>query len=269
MSEPITTAQLDALAAAADAAAEERGWNEGPLLVRVEATDDEGAILGFKGLDGHPLDVLLGLHAPPEWLALGVCAEGWAAPIHSGCRPSKSKGRMRMRTTVLVTRDGAVTSGMRLAGEEFEHMALGAGTVLDALKRALGVPTAPPDVPFVGWVARMLLMLIVGDAPRGHRRVPWCQLRPSLERYKVLADEGSWERLRGLAAKGAGVLADVTPDVAAWMDEGMFARWAIGGMPSYEHLLQAAREASTQEAFSQLRRQLRAWGLPAHIRKAA
>jgi hypothetical protein len=188
----------------------------------------------------------------------------------AGCRPSKAKGRMRMRSTLVVTRDGAVASGMRLAGEEFKLMPEeGCGTILDALKRALGVPTAPPEVPFEGWVARMLLMLIIGDVPRGHRRVPWCQLRPSLERYKALADDGTWETLRSVASKRADMFADLTPEDAAWMDEGMFSRWVIGGMPSYEHLLEEARKASTPEAFSQVRRQLKAWGLPARIRKAA
>jgi hypothetical protein len=115
----------------------------------------------------------------------------------------------------------------------------------------------------------MLLMLIIGDAPRNHRRVPWCQLRSSLEKYKALADEGSWETLRGVAAKRENVVADLTPDEAAWMDEGMFSRWVIGGMASYEHLLEEAQKASTPEAFSQVRRQLKAWGLPARIRKAA
>jgi hypothetical protein len=273
MSEPITTEQLEALVAAVDASAEERGWNEGHLLVNVVAADGDGADVGFKEIEGHPLNTLLGFTSPAEWLALGVCAEGWAASMQSmdaPCRPSKAKGRMRVRNTVLVGRDGAVASAMRLAGEELQQMgADGVGTIPDALKRAMGGPTAPPEVPFNGWVARMLLMLVIGDVPRGHRRVPWCQLRPSLERYKVLADEGSWETFRSVAAKRPGVVADLTPDDAAWMDEGMFSRWVIGGLPSYEHLLDEARKASTPEAFSQLRRQLKAWGLPVRLRKAA
>jgi len=271
MSEPITIEQLDALAAAVDAGAEERGWNEGPLLVRVERT-----VLGFKDLEGHPLDTLLGFTAPAEWLALGVCAEGWAASLDAGCRPSQAKGRMRMRSTVIVARDGAVASGMRLAGEGFKVMPRDgstesncSGTILDGLQRALGLPTAAPEVPFEGWVARMLLMLIIGDVPRGHRRVPWCQLRSSLDNYKEVAAEGSWETLRGVAAKRSDMIADLTPADAAWMDEGMFSRWVIGGMPSYEHLLEEARKACTQEAFSQVRRQLKAWGLPVRVRKAA
>jgi hypothetical protein len=266
----IDTEHLEALVRTIDAGAEERGWNEGHFLVTIVGADADGCDVGFKDIDGHPLNHLLGFTAPAEWLALGVCAEGWAASFDAGCRPSKAKGRMRMRSTVLVMRDGAVASGMRLAGEEFEQMGeAGVGTIPDALKRAMGVATAPPDVPFVGWVARMLLMLIIGDEPRGHRRVPWCQLRPSLERYKDLADEGSWETLRGVASKRAGMIADLTPEDAAWMDEGMFSRWVIGGLPSYEHLLEEARKASTAEAFTQVRRQLKAWGLPARVRKAA
>jgi hypothetical protein len=272
----IDTEHLQGLVRLIDARAEERGWNEGHFLVNVVGVDAEGCDVGFKDIDGHPVNHLLGFTAPAEWLALGVCAEGWAASMDAGCRPSKAKGRMRMRTTMLVTRAGGVASGMRLAGEEFKQMGGGgaadancAGTIPDALKRALGVATAPPEVPFEGWVARMLLSLIVGGEPRGHRRVPWAQLRPSLERYKELADEGSWETLRGLASKRADMIADLEPDEAAWMDEGMFSRWVIGGMPSYEHLFEQARKAATPEAFTQLRRQLKAWGLPTRVRKAA
>ena len=269
MSETITTERLEALVASIDAATEEKGWNEGHFLIRVDAADAVGADVGTKPIDGHPLNTLLGFTAPPEWLAIGVCAEGWAASLDSGVRPSKSKGRMRVRNTTLVARNGAVASGMRLAGSELEQMGEGVGTILDALKRAVGVATAPPEVSFEGWVARMLLTLIIGDTPRGHRRVPWSQVRPTLERYKELAAEGSWETLRSVASKREHVVADLAPAEAAWMDEGMFSRWVIGGMPSYEHLLDEARKACTEEAFSQVRRQLKAWGLPARVRKAA
>ena len=72
MSEPITTEQLDALVLAVDTAAEERGWTKRHLLVRVEAgTSDDDVQLGFKEIDGHPLNALLGFTAPAEWLALG------------------------------------------------------------------------------------------------------------------------------------------------------------------------------------------------------
>ena len=200
---PITLEHLENLVVAVDTAVEDRGWNEGPLLLKIDNIGSDGLDFGMKEIDGHPLNTLLGFTAPDEWAAIGVSAEGWAASLDSPVRPSQSKGRMRMRTTVLVSRDGIVASGMRLAGEELKQMGEGEGTVLDALKRAIGVPTAPPAVPFEGWVARMLLTLV------------------------------------------------------------------IGGMPSYEHLLEEARAATTPEAFSQLRRQLKAWGLPVRLRRKA
>lgn len=266
---PITLEHLENLVVVIDDAVEKRGWNQGHLLLKIDNTDAQGFDFGTKEIDGHPLNTLLGFTAPSEWAAIGVCAEGWAASMDSGARPSQSKGRMRIRNTTLVSRDGLVASGMRLAGQELEQMGEGVGTILDALKRAVGMPTASPEVPFEGWVARMLLTLVIGDQPRGHRRVPWSQLRPSLEKYNSLAADGSWEALRGVAAKHTGIVAELTPDEAAWMDEGMFSRWVIGGMPSYEHLFEEARAATTPEAFSQLRRQLKAWGLPVRFRKAA
>ncbi|MBV9040279.1 MAG: hypothetical protein JOZ68_04720 [Acidimicrobiia bacterium] len=269
MSDLITNEQLEALVAMVDAGVEGNGWNHGHLLLRLTSVDADGGDLGTKPIDGHPLDTLLGFTAPAEWQASGVSAEGWAASMDSAVRPSQSKGRMRVRTTTLVARSGAVASGVRMAGGELEQMGEGVGMVLDALKRALGLETAPPDVPFAGWVARMQLLYIIGEGPREHRRVPWCQLRSSLERHKELADEGSWETLRGLAAKRDNIVADLTPDIAAWMDEGMFSRWVIGGMPSYDHLLEETRRACTPEAFTQVRRQLRAWGLRAHVRRKA
>lgn len=136
----LTTEQLDTLVTAIDAAAEERGWNEGHQLIRVTADGDD-VLVGFKDIDGHPLDALTGFRAPADWLAIGVCCEGWAAPIGTGERPSQSKGRQRVRNTVIVTRGGQVSSGVRRAGFDLELMGEGTGSVLDALREAVGLPT--------------------------------------------------------------------------------------------------------------------------------
>jgi hypothetical protein len=272
MAELITSEQLATLAVAVDNAAEARGWNEGHILVKVEAAPPPDDIeLGMKDIDGHPLDTLLGFTAPPEWQAIGVCCEGWMAPMASGKRPSESKGRMRMRTTALVSRaSGEVVSGVRKAGEDFELMPGEApiGMVPDALRRALGLPTPAPEVPIAHWVAVMLFGLIVGDGGP-HRRVGWSQLRHHLDTYEVLGRDGTWALLRKLAGKRSDLNLDLAPDVAAWMDDGMFARWVLGGLPSYDAMLNKARTACTPEAFRQVRRILREWGLPVRLRRAA
>lgn len=193
------------------------------------------------------------------------------APMGSGRRPSQSKGRMRMRTTALVSRaDGSVLSGVRKAGEAFELMPdeEAIGMVPDALRRALGLPTPAPEVPIAHWVALMLFRLLIGDGGT-HRRVGWSQLRPKLETYEVLAKEGTWSTLRNLAAKRSDLGLDLSSEVADWMDDGIFARWVLGGMPSYDSMLERARAACTTEAFSQVRRILKGWGLPTRVRKAA
>ena len=272
MTRPITSEHLATLAVAVDNAAEARGWNEGPLLVKVESAPPPDFLeLGMKEIEGHPLDTLLGFTAPPEWQALGVCSEGWMAPMGSGKRPSQSKGRMRMRTTAIMSRaDAVVVSGVRKAGEDFELMPDGecVGMIPDALRRALGLPTPLPELPFTHWVAVMLFGLIIGDGGK-HRRVGWAQLRPKLESYEAVGNEGTWDFMRKLATKRSDVQVDLSPDVAAWMDEGIFARWVVGGLPPYDALLEDARRVCTPEAFSQLRRLLRRWGLRTRVQRAA
>jgi hypothetical protein len=269
MTEPITTQQLAVFATAIDSAAEERGWNHGDLLVRLEAGPGHDEIqLGLLELDVHPLERLLGFTAPDEWQALGVCCEGWAASLDSGTRPSRAKGRMRVRHALLVSRDGLIESGLRLAGGEFEPMPGGEGALLDALQRALRLPTAPPQSPITEWLAVMLFVAIVGDHGGG-RRVGWSQLRPILERYEQLGDIGTWDVLRRLVAKGHDLTAGVGPDEAAWMDDGMFSRHVLAELPPYPVLLERARRSTTPEAFTQVRRLLRKWGLRTRLRRAA
>jgi hypothetical protein len=178
---------------------------------------------------------------------------------------------MRIRTTAIISRaDGIIVSGIRKAGEDYEAMPDGecVGTTPDALRRAMGLPTPPPEVPVAHWVALMLFRLIAGDGG-AHRRVGWSQLRPKLETYEVLGHDGTWEVLRNLAAKRAMPELDVSQEVAAWMDDGMFSRWVLGGLPPYDHMLERARQACTPEAFNQVRRLLRKWGLRTRVRRAA
>lgn len=272
MTQLITTDKLAALVAAIDSAAEQRGWNNGGLLVRIEAPgdSDEGDVdLGLLEIDEHPYDYLLGFTAPDEWLALGLCCEGWAAPMNSGTRPSRAKGRMRARNTVLVSRDGYVAAGMRLGGEDFEPWPEpGEGRMLDALQRALRLPTAPPEEPLTRWLALRLFVAIVGAHGAG-RRVGWAQLCPYVERYEKLGHIGTWELLRRLVANGEDLTAGVDATAAAWMDEGMFARSVLAELPQYDVLLERARRSTTPEAFTQLRRLLRKWRLPSRVRRAA
>lgn len=119
----------------------------GAGVVLYVAPTADGCDVGVKDLDGAPADVLLGFVAPDDWVALGVAAGGWTHPIDSG--PGPTAPRQRAAVVTIVHRSGLVVSRVRM-GDEVFHEPPACGLTLDALRRALGLPTAPPRHP-TGW----------------------------------------------------------------------------------------------------------------------
>src|SRR4051794_38788000 len=74
-----------------------------PLLVFVAARGNGGDV-GVKPFDGHPLEQLIGLSAPPGWDALGLLTYGTARSLdpHSGAPPE------RVVSSLFVLRSGEV-----------------------------------------------------------------------------------------------------------------------------------------------------------------
>jgi hypothetical protein len=145
------------------------------------------------------------------------------------------------------------------------------GLVGDCLRRALGVPTPPPPATSVAWwlavwldrVVRALLDDPPGGSPTAGEPPPrtWdgvASRHPAasavdggrgVEPARLaaatcdLAGRWPWARLRtgpgpALAGVGAGAASShdhlrslPPPDIAAWMDDGMFARWCAGALP--------------------------------------
>ena len=270
--EPITAEQLQHLVAVIDAGSEERGWNEPAFLVRVEpGPSNEEFDLGLRTIDDHPLEYLLGFTAPDEWAALGTCSEGWMASMDSGTRPSQSKGRRRVRSICVVSRDGPVASGVHAAGGELtpmpDHVV---GMIPDALRRALRLPTAPPDLPVTEYFASLLLGRIINDADQSGLRIGLAEIRPQLAELDELAGQATWECIRSAVAHaGPHPQNPLDPDVADWMDEGMFARWMTANVVPYELLLDDLKGCVTPSAFTEIRVILRRWGLRTRTRRAA
>jgi hypothetical protein len=270
--QPITVDQLTALMAVIDAGAEERGWNQPGFMIRVEPVPGSDELdLGLRTLDDHPLEYLLGFTAPDGWAALGTCSEGWMAPVGSGRRPSQSRGRERMRSMMIVSRDGPVVSGVRRAGHDFEPMPeQPVGMIPDALRRALRLPTDPPDVPVTEYLASLLLLRVANEYGDSGRRARLSDVRPALAELDELARDATWECLRGAVAHAdPHPQSPLDPDLADWMDEGMFARWMSANVPPYEALLDGARACVTPSALTEIRAILRRWGLRRHTRRAA
>jgi hypothetical protein len=173
----------------------------------------EGPEVGILPLDGaEPAEYLLGAVAPAEWSALGVATRGRAGPLSGGGAPSAAE------VVVLVPRAGPVVGRMRHRGEVVTEPPA-YGLAVDCLQRALGLPTAPPQVPAVhlaatAWLEAVLRTAGVAEALE--------LLEPGLE-WGALR----WERLRQLAAQGRWPHPTVSPEDAAWFDEGSFSRWVL------------------------------------------
>jgi hypothetical protein len=74
---------------------------------------------------------------------------------------------------------------------------------------------------------------------------------------EAVVDRYDWERLRRVGLTG--------PDreVAAWMDEGCFARWTLGRNPEVPDLLAALRSLLPPEAVAPVATALDRWGIVA------
>jgi hypothetical protein len=227
--------------------------NGGALLVHVIQTPG-GPDVGILPLDGlAPADALLGVVAPDHWAAVGVASMGWARSLD---RPA---GRgVRTEVVVLVARDGHVVGRVRHGGEVLTEPPA-SGLVLDGLQRALGLPTAPPDVRVADFVAMAWLEGVVA-AGRAHRQPPPLSEIGTL--LPALAEGGlDWSRLRALVIDGRWQEPGLTPTDAAWFDDGAFSRWVISGRPSLAALLSELRRVVGHTEARRYAQKLRSLGV--------
>jgi len=247
---------------------------EGAMLVHVVATED-GIDLGVKPVEGHPSEHLLGFVAPDEWDALGLVANGWASPM-GGVRPSQHPDRVRMSSAVLTCRDGRVFAKTVGADGTAHTRPPSSGVLLDCLHRALGLDTAPP----AGTTAELFaLHWLCAIAARPETSMGWeaaGALHPAaellmadgetaadpallIEWAAALARVCDWTEARWRAIEHGWLEAEVSPTLAAWMDDGMFSRWVC---PPGAVAAAADRAAAvlSADAHRHVRRVLRAVG---------
>jgi hypothetical protein len=206
----------------------------------------------------------LGWAAPPECIAVGVVATGKAhvadtpveapVPFAPGVIPG-------IRMCCLVTRCGEVTWRMTLPdGRSFDD-APREGRLLDCLKRCFALPTPPPPAGPGHLLSVFWLGAIIDEDRRVDRRLTWreiSRLHPAAKMMSVRAGMGdepgyvseliraasstwSWEVLRKQAVTDSWAGEVVSPELADWMDEGMFARWILGALPAPDELLARLR----------------------------
>jgi hypothetical protein len=219
-----------------------------PFLVHVNPKAD-GPDIGILPLDGlAPADALLEMVAPEEWSALGVAAGGWARSMDY-----PEEGRSRAEMVVIVARDGHVVARVRHGGEVTTDPPA-SGLTLDGLQRALGLPTAPPDVPVTHLLTTAWLERVIETGRRRRRPLSWSAIRNLHPAWELIgtsigADADlvelnaeleqctDWDRLRWAAVEGRWEVPDLTPSAAAWCDAGAFSRWALTGRRPVPSLL--------------------------------
>lgn len=248
-----------------------------PVLLRIELEGDTIA-LGSKDLEmgEHPAHALVGFVAPDEWAAFGILATGWGSPYCDEHRIRRGAPRVRVRTAHVVARDGNEASALFMVGEPVHALGLYRATDPDALsgalpdvvRRAMNVPTAPAGFPPSHLMATAWLSAIAVEAQRRPaRRLTTADLDAvagGAEATQLLVDHPhdlTWSSLRWMVVRGT-ELFGIDPTLAAWFDDGSFARWALGHYPPIAGLLGALAPHLTGKAMRSLRATLREWDVP-------
>jgi hypothetical protein len=276
---------LDALARQLDAIAEEAGWGAPPLLIGLtdEGVDDlnpPAPVPGSSGTD--PADLvasLVGFDAPAEWQAVAIVVQGrswalgdrWADP-----RP--------VRLTHVVDRHGEVASVIRHAGDDpMIRGEAGQGRLVDVCRRCLGLATAPPPSDSTALWALLWLDGLLARAARGERLrdlVTAARAHPAIEMVaenepdladiaavglvrlgRMMGEARDWRHLRRASAAGDWPVENLDPEGAAWMDDGMFARWVMAEFPMLDDYLEALDHLLPESVVAGVRGVLAEWDL--------
>jgi hypothetical protein len=205
--------------------------------------------IAIKSLDGeHPFDALIGFCAPDDWEVFGVIAPGWGT-YYAG--PQQGE-RRRVRAIHVVSRRGEEASLLRFAGDTATTIAREThvpGRVADCIRRAMNVATQPePEESVLAfWWDRVMQALVARNHPSFERRpVDVAEIDALIgDRPATWSDE----RWRVVEADGN---AHMDGAVAAWMDDGMFARFMLAELGDPDVAIPAARRACTPDAWDYL-----------------
>lgn len=283
---PHPTRDLEALARQLDAIAEDVGWDVPPLLVGLtaEGLDDVTPPTPSPPAAGtEPVDLvaaLVGFVAPPTWEAMAVVVQG-----RSWLLDDRSADPRPVRLTHVVDCVGAGASVLRHAGEAPQPRGdPGEGRLVDACRRALGLPTPPPpddttELWALLWMDNLVARVARGERPRG--LVAAARAHPAIEIVaehdphlldeaiarlvrlgRMLGHQRSWPKLRAACAAGEWPVEDLTADGAAWMDDGMFARWVLADFPPLDEYLDELADLLPEGVVDAIADVLAEWELP-------
>jgi hypothetical protein len=251
---------LPALAGIIDEATKDE---PGHVLVRVEGPTSPEVDLGLRRLEEglHPFAELAGQHAPDEWTVFGLRVTGTSRRLDEADADPR-----RVSTVFLVDRRGREASLIRHGDDVTELPGPAVGTIPDLCRRVLQLPTDPaPPTTALLWAALWVHRILERWA-QPHRRqdlTSFAQLAilhpalhaPSPPDVLAVADPASLARVaRPHAAATTWTELRLAPEplplpdgpldpwIAAWMDDGFFARWMIGAFPPLATTTLAVRD---------------------------
>jgi hypothetical protein len=250
-----------------------------PMAVGVvdgDATTLELALHPLAGPD--PVQDLFGFVAPPTWSAFGMVASGRTRAL-PGSAPHPAADQVVL-VGLLVSRRGTSAS-LTWGPHPIEPSGEPAvGRIPDACRRTLGLSTEPPRSPVIElwatlWLERVLSDVLADPGSRTWPELAWAfpafgvlsgvrSPAPTVEAVVAAGDAAqvwTWGDLRRLHAAGPVPSFGIEPADADWMDDGMFSREALGGLPRLHDLVVELGDLLAPSLSSQVERALQAWGL--------
>jgi hypothetical protein len=260
-------------------------------LTRPEVDAHLPSLLGWRAPPGCVAVAVVadGLARPAETRRSSRLIEDRASP--AAVTPASEKREREapgdeatsVRIVCVVDRWQRVAGRLHVAGGPAVCDPPEGGRLLDSLLRAFGHPTSPPEAQPAALLGRMWLGQVLAVADDDRTLLSWPRIRELHPATAVLraagleVDDGllelavraatrawTWERIRAQAAAGQWDTELVSPELAAWMDQGMFSRWVLAGTRSCDELL-AAASASLRPA---TRRKIRDHLGPGHTAAA-
>ena len=228
------------------------------LLDALVQTPTNGAfVFGITNLDDDgievsvlpcvdPVETLMGFEAPAAWNAVGVIAAARGVGDAGDASDALVVG-------FTIDRDGNQCSELR-DSSRCRSATEPRGRIVDVCRRSLGLRTAAPESTTTGlwnaiWLDRVLVSILDDDL--GASRPSWLAIvamhpaatRTTTEAVELAFDarrrgaELGWPIARRRCAEGLLEIADLDPADAAWMDDGMFSRFARDGYVGHQPLL--------------------------------
>jgi hypothetical protein len=228
---------------------------------------DEGPCIAFSD---RP-EGFLGWVATDDCQGVGVVATGQMRHLDdldfddeewdpSFRRPDWARHEGPVELACVVRRDGTVSWTVRLPDGEVVTEPPSEGRLLDCMRRCFGLPTPPPPGDPVNLQSSAWLASILEATADVTRKLTWSEvtrlhplarviegdLHPDCAHLfpgliRVAAAAWTWGDFRAQACQEDCLEDVISPELAGWMDDGMFARWILAWLPSVDELLAAAR----------------------------